>query len=123
MRVWPSDSPTCRRVARSIPPRTSARCSSASWARPARATWSSSAPKLTSNARLMKLITATDSRAALWGAGEMSPDVGAGLVRAAGGAIKQPAQAIYGFVNSDSGLAVELALEMAGADDAKALEA
>ncbi len=78
-------------------------------------------PKLTGNQRMMKLIKATDTRAALWGAGEIAPEVGSGLVRAAQGKIKQPAQAIWGFVSADSGLAIELALEMASADDAKGL--
>jgi len=80
-----------------------------------------SAAKLSSNPRMMKLIKQTDSRAGLWGAGELAPEVASGLVNAAQGKIKQPAQAIYGFVSPDSGLAVEVALEMASADDARGL--
>src|SRR5258708_5407940 len=76
------------------------------------------APKLTGNAAMMKLVRATDSRAALWGAGTIAPEVGAGLVKAAGDKVKQPASAMYGFANLDSGLAVELALQMGSDDDA-----
>jgi hypothetical protein len=79
------------------------------------------APKLTGNAAMMKLVKATDSRAALWGAGTIAPEVGAGLVKAGGDKIKQPASAMYGFANLDSGLALELALQMASADDARGL--
>jgi hypothetical protein len=80
------------------------------------------APKLTSNAAMMKLVKATDSRAALWGAGVVAPEVGAGLVKASGNRIKEPASAMYGFVNLDTGLALELALQMASPDDAKAID-
>jgi hypothetical protein len=79
------------------------------------------APKLTGNAAMMKLVKATDSRAALWGAGTIAPEVGAGLVKASGDKVKQPASAMYGFANLDSGLAVELALQMASNDDARGL--
>jgi hypothetical protein len=78
-------------------------------------------PKLTSNAAMMKLVKATDSRAALWGAGTIAPEVGAGLVKASDSKVKAPAQAMYGFANLDSGLALELSLQMASADDAKGL--
>jgi hypothetical protein len=79
------------------------------------------APKLTGNAAMMKLVKATDSRAALWGAGTIAPEVGAGLMKASGDKVKQPATAMYGFANLDSGLALELALQMASDDDARGL--
>jgi hypothetical protein len=79
------------------------------------------APKIKSNARMMAVLSQTDTRAALWGAGLVAPDVGRGILDAAGGKVKKPAQAMWGSANLQSGMAVELVLEMAGADDAKGL--
>ncbi len=79
------------------------------------------APKIKGDAEMMRLIGQTDARAALWGAGKVPPEVGKGLVGAAGGNVQQPASAIWGHVELGTGMALELALEMASAADAKAL--
>jgi len=79
------------------------------------------APKLNASAPMMKLIAQTDTRAPLWGAGQVAPEVGRGLVAASEGKVKAPAQAIWGLADPGAGLTVELALEMANPDDAQAL--
>jgi hypothetical protein len=80
-----------------------------------------SVAKLRGDQVMMGYLEQADTRAALWAAGQMAPEVGKGLIAATGGTVKSPAQAIWGHVELGDGLDVELALQMASADDAKAL--
>lgn len=80
-----------------------------------------SLPKLRGDKVMMGFLEQADTRAALWAAGHMAPEVGKGLIGATGGTVKSPAQAIWGHVELGDGLDVELALQMASAEDAKAL--
>jgi hypothetical protein len=76
-------------------------------------------PKVKTDQAMMALVGRTDTRAGLWGAGKMAPEVGQGLVAAAG--VKAPAAALWGHVDLQKGLSAELALEMGSAEDAKTL--
>jgi hypothetical protein len=77
------------------------------------------AKKVKDDGAMMQLIGQTDVRAGLWGAGQVAPEVGKGLVDAAG--VKAPATAIWGHLALDKGLAAELAVEMTSDADAKTL--
>lgn len=79
------------------------------------------APKIEAAPAMMRLVEGADVAAALWGAGVMTPDVGGRLPEITGGAVKAPATAIFGHLRVTDGVKVELNLEMASEDDAKAL--
>jgi hypothetical protein len=78
-------------------------------------------PKLKSNKDFVAMLAETDTRAALWGVGLVAPDVGRGIVDAASGKVKKPAQAMWGSVDLSTGLALELVVKMDADADAKGL--
>jgi hypothetical protein len=71
-------------------------------------------------ARLAPLLALTDQTAAVWGAGEVDPEVVQGLLRASGGAIKQPPRGMVLKAELRDGIDAELAAVMASAEDATA---
>jgi hypothetical protein len=77
--------------------------------------------RVTGEPEVMALLARTDTRAALWGAGFLSPEVAQGLMAAGEGKIKAPARAIWGFVRpGKDGLSAELGVLMASEADARA---
>jgi hypothetical protein len=78
-------------------------------------------PKVKTDATMMGLISGADTRAALWGAGRMSPEIGERLTKVTQDTVKQPADAIFGHVDLTNGMTIEMNLHMASHDDAKAL--
>lgn len=77
--------------------------------------------KVKSDAAMMALIGGADTRAALWGAGKMAPEVAGRLTKVTEEAIKAPADAIFGHIDLTDGMTIELDLEMASGQDAHAL--
>jgi hypothetical protein len=75
-------------------------------------------PRLAGDERMAGLIArARQPRAALWAAGRVAPDVGAGLKAASNGAIGAP-QAMFGHVVLEDGLTAELGAELASPEEA-----
>jgi hypothetical protein len=78
-----------------------------------------SGPRLASDGLMAQLIhrgRAPD--AGLWAAGRVSPSVGKGLASATGGKI-QPPRAMFGHVAAETGLTVELGVELVSPEEAK----
>lgn len=78
-------------------------------------------PKIKSDAAMMALIGGADTRAAIWGAGQMTASVGERLTKVTSGAVKAPAEAIFGHVDLEGGVTIELNMQMQSADDAREL--
>jgi hypothetical protein len=77
-------------------------------------------PKIAANRRMGELLGRADKSGSLWAVGLVPDQVGRGLVGKAG--IKKPPQAMVLGASFDDGLALELAVEMVDAEDAKSAE-
>jgi hypothetical protein len=77
-------------------------------------------PRVAGDASMAQLIKrARTPGAALWAAGRVPPAVGKGLAAATGGKVGAP-RAMFGHVAAETGLTVELGVELASAEEAKA---
>ncbi len=78
-----------------------------------------SGPRLASDGAMAQLIhRARVPDAAVWAAGRVSPEVGKGLARATGGQIAPP-RAMFGHLAAETGLDVELGVELSDPKQAK----
>ena len=78
--------------------------------------------KVMSEPVMAALIERADRSAAIWAAGQMSPEVGVGLVTSANGAIAAPPRAIVGSVHLRTGVKVAIGVEMTSPGDANVLK-
>jgi hypothetical protein len=77
------------------------------------------APKAKGRADLMGYVGRIDTAKGIWLVAVLPDKAGRRLVSAADGAVKGPAKAIYGHLDLTGGLAAELHVELADADDAQ----
>ena len=75
-------------------------------------------PRLVSDEAFAALVErARRPGAAIWAAGLLPPEIAKGLATATGGAIEAP-RAIFGHLAADTGLALEIGVELASAEEA-----
>jgi hypothetical protein len=77
-----------------------------------------SGPKLRDDRALMGLVERAGTGSALWAAGRVQPEVGAGIVRVTSGKVANPPTAMFGHLDVTDGFAADLGVIMASAADA-----